>query len=193
MPRSPHTSSRRRGTCTTCMSGRILAMDSVLVAPCADENLSSGVPGRRLVSWEHAAAQPAPTIVIGHAPGRRRSCCWCCLHRCGPIHRFSHRRPFIVRQLAEFADSYRPRSPWRLASPGQRCAVHRPWPGTASALGPQAASRRAGQQVNPQVADLARRHPQVPAHNQRAALATGSRDTPSSRQKRASTPSAGHA
>jgi hypothetical protein len=129
--------------------GRILAMDSVLAAPCADEYLSSGAPGRRLVSREHAGARPAHTIVIGRAPGRRRSCRWCYLHRCGLVHRLSHRRPFIVRQLAEFADRYRPRSPWRLAGPGQRCAVHRPWPGTASALGPQAASRRAGQQVSP--------------------------------------------
>jgi hypothetical protein len=134
-------------------------------------------PGWRLISWEYAGAQPAQTIVIGRAPGRRRSCCWCCLHRCGPVHRLSHRRPFILRQLAEFPDRYRPRNPWHLAGPGQRRAVHRPWPGTAVALGPQAASRRAGQQVNPRSAGLARRHPRVPAHNQPAAFATGSRHT----------------
>jgi hypothetical protein len=162
-------------------SGRILAMDSVLAAPCADEHLSSGAPGRRLVLWEHAGGQPAHTIVIGRAPGRRRSCRWCYLHRCGLVHRLSHRRPFIVRQLAEFADRYRPRSPWRLASPGQRCAIHRPWPGTASALGPQAASRRAGQQVNPRF----RRPPQPASTSVSPQPASRARnraqDTPSSR------------
>lgn len=139
------------------------------------EYLSSRLPRWRLVSWEYAGAQPRHTIVIGRAPGRRRSCRWCYLHRCEPVHRLSHRRSFILRQLAEFADRYRPRSPWTLAGPGQRCAVHRPPPGTALALGPQAASRRARQQVNPQFAGLARWHPQVSAHNQRAALTTGLR------------------
>jgi len=65
------------------------------------------------------------------------------------------------------------------------------WPGTASALGPQAASRRAGQQVNPQVADLAGgiHKCQLATNEPRSQPAQG---TPSSRQMRASSTLPGH-
>jgi len=119
----------------------------VLVWPCAEDLLSSGVTAQRLVSWEYANACPAHRMVADRAPGRRCGHPRRHLHRGGAVDRLSHRRPFIRRQLAEFADRHRPRVPRLLVGPAQCCAIHRPWSGTALALAPQAASPSPRRQI----------------------------------------------
>ena len=120
---------------------------SVLVGHMLRTLLSSAATAQWLVSWEYANGCPAHQMVADRAPGR-----WCGRHRRhlyrgGAVDRLSHRPPFILRQLAEFAGRHRPRVPWPLAGPAQCRAVHRAWPGTALALAPQAASRSPRRQI----------------------------------------------